>query len=365
MTCTKNSIRKILHKIFSVEHLDDYTKIVFLGIKCKIFPKNGSKKENFELSGALANYRFYQPITSKIKIYLLNDTSREKGHLGCQTVINNINTLCRKNGMEIVFYDKSLPSNDRSIEAYGDVLQKCDAVIFNGEGSLHDGAAINMFEKCRLAKELGKKVFLINSVWQNNTETNRYLNLFDLVTFRESLSYEEALPFCKEEAMVVPDLAFYGDRLLHEDKNTTKLLFTDSVKASNSRKLYSLAKKYSAEFYGMTENACFPQLSEEVIANLDEKAKIVTGRFHTLVFAMKYKIPALVLTSNTHKIEGLLKDSGLEDYLLKIDKNAEQNITRFIASNNDDFVLKASKYTLEAQMKIENVFVKIRSFFKA
>ncbi len=260
---------------------------------------------------------------------------------------------------------KPLPSNDRSIEAYGDVLQKCDAVIFNGEGSLHDGAAINMFEKCRLAKELGKKVFLINSVWQNNTETNRYLNLFDLVTFRESLSYEEALPFCKEKAMVVPDLAFYGDRLLHEDKNTTKLLFTDSVKASNSRKLYSLAKKYSAEFYGMTENACFPQLSEEVIANLDEKAKIVTGRFHTLVFAMKYKIPALVLTSNTHKIEGLLKDSGLEDYLLKIDKNAEQNITRFIASNNDDFVLKASKYTLEAQMKIENVFVKIRSFFKA
>ena len=61
-------------------------------------------------------------------------------------LINNINTLCRKNGMEIVFYDKSLPSNDRSIEAYGDVLQKCDAVIFNGEGSLHDGAAINMFE---------------------------------------------------------------------------------------------------------------------------------------------------------------------------------------------------------------------------
>ena len=348
-----------------VEHLDDYTKIVFLGIKCKIFPKNGSKKENRELGSALDNYRFYQPISNKIKIYLLNDTSREIGHLGCRSVVNNIKKLCGKNEMEIIFYDKALPSDNGCVGAYENVLQKCDAVIFNGEGTLHDGAAINMFEKCRLAKDLGKKVFLINSVWQNNTATNKYLDLFDLISFRESLSYEEALPFCKENALVVPDLAFYGDRILSPNKVTSKLLFTDSVKASSNRKLYRLAQKYAAEFYGMTENDCFPQLDEEIIAGLDKNAKIVTGRFHALVFAMKYGVAALAMPSNTHKVEGLLKDCSLEDYLLKIDKNTEQNITRFIASSNDDFVQKASKYTLEAQMKIENVFVKIRKFFKA
>ena len=357
----------VVRRLFSVEYRENVIRIVILGIKIKIRTDNGCMPtKECVVSNVLANYRFFEPVTDKIKVYLLNDTTREEGHLGCRTVIGNIKTLCAKNGMDIVFYDAEPPSEDESVDAYADVLRKCDIVLFNGEGSLHDDAAANMYAKCRLAKELGKKVVLLNSVWQNNKKVVRNLELFDLAAVRESRSYREMAPFCRVKPLVVPDLAFYGKVIAgRPDAAVPPLVFTDSVKASSDRLLRRLAQKYHGGFYRMQVSGeeGIPLLTEEAVSRWPEGTKLVTGRFHALVFAMKHGIPALALASNTHKIEGLLEDSGLENYLASTRRELQYKLKDFAAERHDNFRIKAENYVDEAQQKIEDFFVKIRNLF--
>ncbi|OLA72414.1 MAG: hypothetical protein BHW62_10215 [Acinetobacter sp. CAG:196_36_41] len=116
-----------------------------------------------------------------IKAYILNDTSREKHHAGCLLVMKNLKTLCKKYGIEILFSDKALPDENIDIIQFKENIKRFDLLLLNGEGTLHHSRATNFFEKCEIAKDLKKKVILLNTVWQDNQNTEHYLELFDLV----------------------------------------------------------------------------------------------------------------------------------------------------------------------------------------
>ena len=52
----------------------------------------------------------------------------------------------------------------------------------------------------------------------------------------------------------------------------------------------------------------------------------MTGRYHTVCMCLKFQIPFLYITSNTNKIEMLLKDIGLKNSrLLPIDEMLKKN----------------------------------------
>lgn len=262
---------------------------------------------------------------------LLNDTTREIGHIGCFLTIQNINKACRESGINIVDYDPVINGSfDES--AFRDRLTKCDLVLVNGEGSLHHNAASTLFNKCEIAKKTGKKIFLINSVWQANTKTRSFLDLFSLIFVRESLSLQELRRDGYNQCSVVPDMVFYAPPT-QPPLNTKDIdgLIIDSVIPDVTLTLAKLAltKNLPMQFMGRWHKRQFlrqhpftfmllqlakgppPSLlnNPDVVAN---SQFLITGRYHGACLAMIYGVPFIAIASNTHKIEGLLADSRLD-----------------------------------------------------
>lgn len=358
-------MNKLLQKIFSVKN-DRYHKIIsILFLKIKIKSKKRTllseleryRQQNFlmsyEINSLLKNYKNFIPKSEKIKVYLLNDTSREINHLGCNLVQENIKKLCSKHRAEIYFSDSSIYLYN---ENYRDIMKHSDLVIFNGEGTLHDSACIDLLKKCKLAYNLGKKIVLINTVWQNNSSNyEEFLNYIDFISCRESESYDSLPQFAKEKARIVPDLTFYGNIQENKVKNDA-IIFTDSVLPEFTNELQYYAKKYNKKFYYMDNQHDGELLSETVLQNMSKNSRIITGRFHALALGIKYGIPTFAVSSNTHKIKGLLEDAKLSEYYTDNFKNFDSKIKKFVQSSHEQFIQKSKEYSKEANIKIENLF---------
>ena len=42
-----------------------------------------------------------------VKVVILNDTTRDEGHIGCRLVMENMRKLCRENGWNVLFCDQN------------------------------------------------------------------------------------------------------------------------------------------------------------------------------------------------------------------------------------------------------------------
>lgn len=377
---------KFLDRIFSIENKyiggQNVIVIKLLWIEiifevnkhCKVKIKFNStieklKRENriliSENNCFLYNCSLAKPYKDKINVYLLNDTSQyDRNHIGCKCVTKSIKELCLKNGMEIFFYDGCIGSIDGDIEKFKTIIEKCDILILNGEGTLHNeySRVFMLMNKCLLAKKLGKKLALINTIYQNNSTLHKYLPIFDIISVRESLSRNEILKFINVNIRVVPDLSFYPsyNTQVYRDKSINNVVFTDSVIPTVTTKLRKISEKYNSQFYYMDESN-IPKLSLNELMNA---GKVVTGRFHCLVLCMKYSIPCLAVKSNTHKIQGILKDAGLCEYLVDSDSDIEDRIWKFMNSDHSNFYEKSSYYSKVAITEIDKLFIDIKDLIQ-
>lgn len=316
------------------------------------------------------------------KAIILNDTRRTKGHLGCKMVMKNIESLCKQNNIDILasfrFINLGLEKSTSKL------LVDTDIIIINGEGTMHDDApySMHLLRVAKVAKELGKKCYLINSVWQNNSNKSiRYLKYFDGIFVRESHSMEE-LKAAGAKALVVPDLSFYGPvkkkEKTAEAKNTYKILFTDSVIWSRTKFLAELAVLHNAPFRLMSYDnhlkLRFIKLLTVLVykfklplilsseSQLTNKDLVVTGRFHAMCLSIRHKVPFVAFSSNTHKIESVLLDIGLplNKYLISHDASKQQvsqHLVEFKQLNEEKAMIE--KYLINAQKKIQKMFHKI------
>ena len=155
---------------------------------------------------------------------LINDTSNEQ-HIGCNAVIKNIISECKKNNIDII----QTFSRDNILALEKDKWYKknIDLVIINGEGTFHHNP--------KLAEKLGpilplfkpdSKIALINSAWlrMNKITGGNILKCSDMVAVREQISHSEVLEDYPQ-AIKVPDAIFltqfqkaqigYGDSVKH------------------------------------------------------------------------------------------------------------------------------------------------------
>lgn len=125
-----------------------------------------------------------------IKALLVNDTRSEQ-HLGCQYVVENLFTEAEKASFSIS--DTISVSSKNYLEECKDKIKACDFLLINGEGSLHHNKerAKGILETAKHANSVGKKAILINTVWQSNSDLLKYLEYFDFISCRESLSTKE------------------------------------------------------------------------------------------------------------------------------------------------------------------------------
>lgn len=327
---------------------------------------------------------------------LINNTESENHH-GCYTVINQIKKLLKKKSIKLVYsHDTNLGfENYLSLIKKRDI--KFDLLIINGEGSLHSSSkkAKEIIEIGYWTKKvLNKSVILINSVFQNNDQILiSKIKSFDLIYVRDKFS-QKYLSNNNIECNYVPDLVFsYNKRV--KSINSKKIVFTDSVFRNLSHDLFNLQKSFkNTQFIPLSTRPSiffFKAYTRFIVRyyilkipfifkkykNIDyeiqkkylnyysfineiSNAKInICARYHAIVFSLIFRVPFVAIKSNTHKVESLLNEIGLENRLIKIEELKFNNIIKFSSYSNQEIDL-IENFIKKSKIKIKDMFTEIK-----
>jgi len=291
---------------------------------------------------------------------LLNNTSTEC-HIGSKTVIGNISTLCKKNGIKLVasYTRHEIMSFIDYPDDFIKILKNCDIVIINGEGSLHHHPRRNTrwFQFVMKLLPNNQTSVLINTLWQDMgrlENAEQCLDKLSLISVRESYSYNNLIKMYpkKEKISIVPDMIF------GINPNLPTIGYGDSVHL----KLRGIMKKYPNYYplssihkgtYLNIKDFNMPS-TESYLSWLKSLELYVTGRFHGVCLASLAGIPFLALKSNSHKVEGILHDMKCEELLIDSLNDVNKNIDRA-----KELITRAQGYAIYAKKQIEELFKKI------
>lgn len=320
-----------------------------------------------------------------VSAVILNDTSPERHH-GCTSVIGAIERLCASNGIIIV---GSHPSNSdwRSSPEFGSRVESANLLIVNGEGTIHSSKPQGeaLLAAGEIARASGKRSALINFTWhRNNPEMERLLSCFDIVSVRESISFD-ALAKIRPDRRMVPDLSLYGPRFDSDRRGGVG--FGESVITSVADALIAKSNDLSGaalpirfagprlpnklyfarSFFSKASIVSLRQVANDsrrlawhlgsttddlsdYLTRLSHLKLFVTGRFHGVALSLRALTPVLAVRSNTPKIEAILADAGLKPWRL-ID----------IAELDRELIERASGWDAEERRNLERYLERAQS----
>lgn len=267
-----------------------------------------------------------------MKILLANDTAVE-AHLGCHAVSDATARLIGRCGHKVTrrIFLGGLAEHEarldadilRSLESDEQLLADIDqaeAVVVNGEGTIHHGAGRPLLGLLELARKRRKAALLVNAVFQEVRGFEDTLAMLDEFTVREARSQAFAHRLGARRARVVPDLSFAaGHRPLgpSEQRTASGMAVTEGhwQRSEVQGILAALQQQPDACVFRFSA----PDAAERwdrAVEDLRGADVLVTGRHHGICFALKAGIPFVALPSNTWKIEGLLELIGRPDLLV-------------------------------------------------
>lgn len=266
-----------------------------------------------------------------MRALILNDT-RNGNHLGCIVVMERLEALCREAGLHVT----AMLRLGRHFEAQvAHELGQCDVVIINGEGTMHHDAAGAMAIVRAGAMAASRKlpIALINTVWQENRLANPLLAQCRWISARESFS-QAAIAQADMLAELVPDLTLTADpaQLFQSAPGsaTGGIVVLDDVRLPLSLALAHYAHAHALPFFPMGSRPSLRtrqgwskmirlglasgwarQFHRGQMGAIASASVVITGRFHGICLAILAGRPFVAFASNTHKIEGLLRDAEL------------------------------------------------------
>ncbi len=317
------------------------------------------------------------------KIVILNDSSTDN-HYGCSRVVRNLDLLIQEFGGQVVHRLKIGEKIDNPITR--EALTMADAVIINGEGTFHHGAT-RAEQMLQLVDEFLLDKYLVNATYDSNPDNfAHYLNKYQAISVRESKSQRELAKY-GIEARVLPDLSCYSDSLFYEQRKG--FLFGDSVNDEVSwallqhfrpkaeyavnqvhfygksrikplahfikslRKKKAIKYKVKRAFFQLHETS--PEAYHQSIARAEG---IVTGRYHAICFAINSLTPFIAISSNSHKVEGLMEDIGLKNRIVaKEDISKIERIHSFTADEQESI----KRYLITGRTNTYQFYQKIMS----
>ena len=276
-------------------------------------------------------------MTAAYRVAVFNDT-RRTSHYGCEIVMATLIAELRRRDIEPSFF-WPMGHDWRGRREVDAALRGVDAVIVNGEGSIHHSARRDRAHylteiAAHARRSAGIPSFLVNSSL-HALEARVIANLrhFEAIYLRESGSLA-ALDGSSIVARVVPDLTLLAARPAARAPRVG-VLGTDSVKRDLAHRMKALCRLRGWDYTRLT-HAARPALAEHgagaetlrryakwlharllgrntrdrtrFIEHLAAHALVCTGRFHAATLALATHTPFLALESNTPKISGLLED---------------------------------------------------------
>jgi hypothetical protein len=187
-----------------------------------------------------------------------------------------------------------------------------DVLIVNGEGSMHHGARTFRLkmEAIEQAVLLGKKVHLVNSLWQANpSDFDAMLHRLAEVTVREVMSARDLQDRHGISARVSLDFSYFAPvGRSWFARNWTGRLVASEYRDPETGKWKRLDRGPLAR----APIANLSRMSWSRVVNSLRGAKLfVTGRHHGVYAACRAEVPFLAYRGNSHKIEGLIASAGV------------------------------------------------------
>lgn len=270
------------------------------------------------------------------RVAIFNDT-RRTAHYGCEFVMQVLFAELRARAIEPVFC-WPMGHDWRGRPEVDAALRTVDAVIVNGEGSIHDSArrerARYLAEVARHARRhAGIPSFLVNaSLYRLEPDVIDALREFRGIWLRESRSFD-TLAGSGIDAARVPDLTL----LTAAPPPTARhgVIGTDSVRAEVAQRLHALCRQRGWRHTRLT-HAARPRPGQydgrletlrrhakwlharltgrntrdrgQFVAELAGSELLCSGRFHAVTLALATRTPLIAVESNTPKISALLAD---------------------------------------------------------
>jgi len=226
-----------------------------------------------------------------MKAILFNDTSHY--HSGCNAVMEYLLRDLKVNGYTVLqsVKCKEFPDYDPR------VLKVADAVIINGEGTMHHDAPLAKWYLDLISKAyyLKKKIFLINMVWQEMTLSRKLKKILQesYVSVRDIKS-QSALNRHNINAHLHLDLS-YNHKVHWTYKGEREGLL-----------LGSFSTAYDDRQKDIPSVSIFSDSWNDIIQKLSQAKYFITGRHHEMYAACIARCPFYVFKGNSWKNEGLL-----------------------------------------------------------
>lgn len=283
------------------------------------------------------------------KIVLMNHTNMLGHHFGCARVMRVIEEGLTSRGCQISGRLDGKLDWQRDPEALA-LLAACDAIVINGEGTLHHGRkkATWLMQVATHPVTRDKDLALVNAMYQDNPDSwVPMIKGFRHVYARDGRSARQMEAHYGRPVVYFGDLSTC-DGSLPELSHRDGILVSDSVRNSVTRRLADLAKALSPNetirhvpiTISLREENIFKPLPQRLLrrwsvnlrqyiqqrkyplltyvstehAYLDELRKsrlCITGRFHGACLNLVTATPFVTVSSNSWKIEALFEDVGL------------------------------------------------------
>ena len=303
---------------------------------------------------------------------IINDTRHELGHVGCKLVMSNLFEVINNFGGQVVFSFESVWG--MTPQLIREMMQRVGVVIINGEGTLHSDRSHHLYQIASIAKDLGKRVYLVNAVWQNNIKGRNMLGFFDGVFVREPKSHREIIKDGFPGAECIADMTFYSrlNEVEMEDVNEIaieRIVVVDSVIGSVSSGLSRLCDQIGIKLHCMSilkTSADLDKMSALGDLSIIKNASlIISGRFHAVALAINLGVPFVAIESNTYKISGLIEAVGLNPnkHLLAEPPADIAQVNAIIEGFDPEYLMEYRKltrcYSEESAKKINSFFSRI------
>lgn len=286
-----------------------------------------------------------------MKAVILNDSNPDGVHFGCMRVMSAIRSSLTLRGVEML---ASIPhaTDWRSDPKLLSQVERANLIIINGEGTFHHGSrkARWLLDAVEVAERSGGSTALINALWQENPdEFGALAARLDYIFCRDSRSAEALGKAIGRPVDWFGDLSLYATLGAPIPIRTSTILLGDSVHSTITRQIAALArplmdsgktvrivpvvsqlrqispalkglrralrgtyiKLRQRRFVRRFPETHFAGSDTEYLAELQSCALSITGRFHAACLAILTETPFIAISSNSWKVEALIKDVGL------------------------------------------------------
>lgn len=258
-----------------------------------------------------------------MKIAYFNCTAAQ-AHIGCLAVTDAHFRVLLGQGYDITSITTTAESaalradtREQTIDnvAASELMQRieaCDAVVVNGEGTIHHQRGGELLSITHLAKQQGKRAFIVNAVVQEMDGWLDLLSEVDDLNVRDPKSAAYLKEHDVPHRLVLDTFleASFADEVTQDFAG--KHIVTDWHPARDhdvgQAALRYLDEHNDAQFYPFHHWMHIEQDGWcHSVANLATADLIITGRHHGLYAALLTGRPFVALPSNTHKIEGTVE----------------------------------------------------------